>query len=282
MVIGALLLEATGVLTTAGISSARLDCEVLLAHVMGKDRLFLAVHRNEEVPEEAERAFRGLLQRRREHEPVAYLTGMREFMSLTFSVEPGVLIPRPDTETLVEYVIEKLKSEENPGILDLCTGSGAIAVSLAYYLKNSFVTAVDISKTCVAVARNNAEKNGVSNRVQVIEQDVFRLSAEKTYDCVVSNPPYIPTAVVEGLERDVKEYEPKTALDGGADGLDFYRHLATLGADLLRSGGLFALEVGHDQAEIVQHLLEETNRFESTGLCCDLAGIRRVVYAVKK
>ncbi len=282
MVIGALLKLGTEALTAAGVSSPRLDCEVLLAHVLKKDRLYLVVHREDEVPIEAETAFYKLLNRRAYHEPVAYLTGLREFMSLEFSVGPGVLIPRPDTETLVEFVIERLKNKKNIKILDLCTGSGAIAVSLAYYLKESLVTAVDISNICVETARKNAEKNGVADRVQVLEKDVFALTAEEFYDCVVSNPPYIPTQVVEGLERDVKDYEPKTALDGGADGLDFYRHLASVGDKLLRPGGLFALEVGHDQAEAVQSLLKATGQFESVGVCCDLAGIHRVVYGEKR
>ncbi len=281
MVIGALLKEGTSRLLEAGIENPRLDSEVLLADVLRKDRMFLLIHRDDVVPAETENRFRELIDRRAGNEPVAYLVGKREFMSLTFQVGPGVLIPRPDTETLVEFVLERLKDKKTVRILDLCTGSGAIAVSLAYYLKESFVTAVDISETCVIAAQNNAEKNGVADRVTVRKEDIFWLTPDETYDCVVSNPPYIPSDVVKTLERDVRDFEPKTALDGGADGLDFYRYLVKLSDKLLLPGGLFALEVGHDQAETVQALLEQAGTFEKTGTCRDLAGIKRVVYGEK-
>ncbi|MBQ2696056.1 MAG: peptide chain release factor N(5)-glutamine methyltransferase [Clostridia bacterium] len=281
MVIGNLLKEATAVLSAAGIESARLDSEVLLSHVLKKDRLYLVMHRNDEADETVEAAFRELVARREKSEPVAYLTGSREFMSLEFSVCPGVLIPRPDTETLVEFVIEKFSERENPSILDLCTGSGAIAVSLAHYLPNSRVTAADISDLCVTVAGENAEKNGVSDRVTVLQQDVFAYESEEPFDCVVSNPPYIPSEVVYTLEKDVKDYEPHLALDGGEDGYTFYRYLSTKAVQLLKSGGLLVLEVGHDQAETVAGFLRETNAYKTVGTKQDLAGINRVVYGIK-
>ena len=255
MVIGELLLEGVSYLREKGISEPRLDCEVLLSHVLKKERLFLAVHREQEISDEQAKQFRLLYQRRGQHEPVAYLTGHREFMSLDFEVVPGVLIPRPDTETLVEHIIEEYKKSGKIELLDLCTGSGAIAVSLAKYLPDSFVTAVDISSVCVEMAKKNAKKNGVSNQVTVLQADVLDFSPDKMFDCIASNPPYIPTETVFTLESDVKDFEPSLALDGGADGLDFYRSLTEKSVNWLKDGGVLAFEVGHDQAEAVLRLV---------------------------
>ena len=282
MVIGDLLKEATKVLAAAGIDSARLESEVLLSFILEKERLYLAINRNQEVTNEREKAFRKLVMRRKEKEPVAYIVGSREFMSLNFSVAPGVLIPRPDTETLVEFAIEMLSEKENPAIIDLCTGSGAIAVSLAHYLPTSRVKGVDVSDICVKTAKENAEKNAVADRVTVQQADVFAYESDELFDCVVSNPPYIPSAVIPTLEKDVADYEPHLALDGGEDGYVFYRYLAQKGASLLKSGGLLVLEVGHDQAETVATLLKETNAYKTVGARCDLAGIERAVYGVKQ
>lgn len=278
MVIGTLLTEGTDALRQAGVESPRLDAEVLLAHLLQKERLYLSLHRTETVLSEIARAFRGLIARRAAHEPIAYLTGHKEFMSLDFQVGPGVLIPRPDTETLVELVIANFEKKKNISVLDLCTGSGAIAVSLAYYLPESRVTAYDISSICVETARHNAAQNGVGNRVMVEKKDVLQpLEAGTSYDCVVSNPPYIPAETVASLETDVRDYEPRSALDGGADGLLFYRHFAAAASPLLVTGGLLALETGHDQAAAVAALLKETGCFGEIGIHRDLAGIDRVV-----
>ena len=282
MVIGDLLQEATKTLSDAGIETARLDSEVLLSSLLKKDRLYLLMQRKEEIDEKTEAAFRELLTRREKNEPVAYLVGSREFMSLDFCVSPGVLIPRPDTETLVEFVIESLLKEENPQVLDLCTGSGAIAVSLAHHLPKSRLTAIDISDLCVKTAAENAEKNGVADRVTVLQADVFAYETDNAYDCVVSNPPYIPSAVVPTLEKDVKDYEPHLALDGGEDGYIFYRYLAQKGHAFLKPGGMIVLEVGHNQAETVAAFFKKTREYKIVGIRKDLAGISRVVYGVKK
>ncbi len=282
MVIGDLLREGARELSISGIETARLDSEVLLSSLLKKERLYFVTHRDQMVDEATVSAFRALIARRRENEPVAYLIGKREFMSLDFAVSPGVLIPRPDTETLVEFVLTRLEKKESPAVLDLCTGSGAIAVSLAYYLPKSYVAAVDISDTCIKTAQKNAEQNGVAERVSVYKADVFTYKPDKKFDCVVSNPPYIPAAVINTLENDVKKYEPHLALSGGEDGYDFYRHLASVGAALLNAGGLLALEVGHDQAKTVVAMLEQTGAYNEIGTREDLAGISRVVYGIKK
>lgn len=279
MVIGELLQNATQRLLNAGIDNPRLDAEVLLAHLLHQKRLYLITHRTLEVAPETAREFENLIQRRACHEPVAYLTGEREFMSLDFSVCPGVLIPRPDTETLVELVLDAFPKEAPLTVLDLCTGSGAIAASLAHYLPQSRVTAVDISTICMETALKNAIRNGVADRVQVLQADILKpLPPLGLYDCVVSNPPYIPTNVLATLDADVQNFEPHTALDGGDDGLIFYRHIIQQAPSLLRSGGLLALEIGHDQREAVTDLMIESGFFRQIDIRQDLAGIDRVVF----
>ncbi len=282
MVIGDLLSWGTKALQEAGIKSARLDAEVLLCHLLQKERIYLLLHKEESVAAETEAAFRGLVARRKQQEPVAYIVGEKEFMSLPFRVCPGVLIPRPDTETLVEFAIETLKNKENPEILDLCTGSGAIAVSLAHYLQKSRVTAYDISDICVMVARKNAEKNGVAGRVTVEKRDVLAAMPEKKYDAIFSNPPYIPAETLKGLMAEVRDFEPHSALDGGDDGLTFYRHLVKVAPDYLKPGGLLAFEIGHDQKETVSALFYDDGRYENIGSEQDLAGVHRVIYGFLK
>ncbi len=277
MVISEALQKATLRLQTAGVESPRLDAEVLLAFLLKKERLYLVLHRGEPLPEDVEAQFFSLVDRRASCEPVAYLLGMREFMSLPFFVEPGVLIPRPDTETLVECVLSKYNPSQSPSILDLCTGSGAIAVSLAHYLPKSHVTACDVSPLCMKTAGKNAEANGVGERVSIKQWDVLEpCPFSETFDCIVSNPPYIPTSVLSTLDRDVRDYEPALALDGGTDGLLFYRRLIALAPTLLKKGGLLTFEVGHDQADAVMAEMKEKG-FVNCEKIQDLSGIFRVV-----
>ncbi len=254
----------------------RLDCEVFLAHIVKKERVWLALHLKEETDKNTEEAYRALIERRKSGEPVAYIVGNREFMGLNFSVREGVLIPRPDTETLVEAVME-MPLPDNVRIIDLCTGSGAIAISLAHYIKGSEVSAVDFSDICVKTARKNAETNGVAERIKVIKADIMTdfFDGDK-FDVLVSNPPYIKTEVLDSLMTDVRDFEPTTALDGGDDGLIFYRRIAQLLPALLKKGGFLALEVGHDQAEDVAKILIGAGCTE-IDFRTDLAGIRRVV-----
>lgn len=277
MVISEALQQGTQRLLAAGIDSARLDAEVLLAFLLKQERLYLVLHRGESLNEEIETQFFSLISRRSACEPIAYLLGMREFMSLPFFVEPGVLIPRPDTETLVECVLSRYDASQEVSVLDLCTGSGAIAVSLAHFLPNSHVTACDVSPICLQTAVKNAEYNNVANRVTVKEWNVLTpCPFADTFDCIVSNPPYIPSSVLTTLDRDVRDYEPSLALDGGKDGLLFYRRLILLAPSLLKKGGLLAFEVGHDQADAVAKEMEQAG-FVSLEKIQDLSGIFRVV-----
>lgn len=255
------------------------DAAVLLAHVLGCETAMLSVRREERLTELTVQQYEALVARRAAGEPVAYLTGEREFMSLPFSVGPGILIPRPDTETLVEWAIARWR-DKPCRLLDLCTGSGCIAVSLAHYLPQCTVTAVDVSDRCVDCARDNAARNGVADRVTVAEGDLTQPpQLTGPFDGILSNPPYIRPDVIATLAADVRDYEPRSALDGGPDGLRFYRHILTWAETLLVPGGVLAVEIGYDQAAAVCALVENDGRYLPPQVLRDLGGNDRVVWA---
>ena len=254
----------------------RFESELLLSFVLKKERIFLAVHRNDEVNEENSAIFFDFIDRRKNGEPVSYITGTKEFMSLDFYVSEGVLIPRPDTETLCTHIIDNFKGS-GYRMLDLCTGSGAIAVSLAKYIKDTLVDAVDISDICIETAKKNAIKNGVSDFINVIKADVLAgFKTDAKYDCIVSNPPYIKSEVIPTLMKDVRDFEPLSALDGGNDGLIFYEKISNFAPSLLKENGMLSFEVGHDQAEEVKEIMIR-NGFKDICFVKDLAGVNRVV-----
>lgn len=239
-----------------GLPSARLDAELLAAHALGTSRvkLYLDLDRPLAPPELA--AIRELVGRRRRREPVAYVLGRRDFYGRTFVVSPAVLVPRPDTEVVVESVVKRLPTDRPLRVLDLCTGSGCIGLTIAAERPNVQVDLVDLSKDALAIARQNAEGLGLTPRTRLFEGDLFTpVADEPAYDVVVSNPPYIETAVIDTLEPEVR-LEPRMALDGGATGLDFYRRIADGLGRALVPGGLVALEVGMGQARDVATLLE--------------------------
>lgn len=262
-----------------GIESSRLDAEVLLSHVLNKERIYLYVHFDEPLEASELAAYKAAIKRRVLHEPVAYITGKKEFMGLPFKVSNKVLIPRPDTEILVQSVLEHLP-EDKVRIADIGTGSGAIVLSLLAYRNNIFADTVDISAEALAVAKENAEDFGVSDRVVFLEGDLFE-PLKESYVAIVSNPPYIPKADMLTLAADVKDYEPEAALFGGEDGLDYYRRLASNVRSYLDNGGFIAVEVGIGEAGAVKDL------FTAAGLVRpeiirDYAGIERVVLAWKE
>ncbi len=256
------------------------DARLLLAYALGCDKLYLTVNRDKLLTPEQQARYINLLKRRAEGEPVSYITGEREFMSLKFYVDKNVLIPRPETELLVELVLDLTKDKKDIKILDLCTGSGAIAVSLSYYLKNNtLVDGADISKDALKIAIKNADLNKA--KVNFFECDALNLrEITEKYDVVVSNPPYIETDVIEGLDADVKRYEPHIALDGGSDGLDFYRKIIENSDKILKKGGLLAFEIGYNQARAVSDLM--CNKFDNICVQKDLAGLNRIVYGYLK
>lgn len=265
------------------ISTPRLDCEILLCFLLNCKRIDLILNKDSILQKDVYAVFAELVNRRLQNEPVSYLTGKKEFMSLDFFVEPGILIPRPETEFLVEYIIENLKDKKNPTVLDLCTGSGAIAVSIAHYIPNASVTAVDKFDICVSTAQKNADALSVSDRVSVILADVLEdFTCSDTFQCIVSNPPYIQKDVLSTLPKDVKDFEPMYALNGGEDGLVFYRRIIEISEKLLVPNGILVFEIGHDQGYDVSRLLENSNMFLDISVTKDYAGLDRMVTAKKR
>lgn len=275
--IGSLLKWTQQYFSTKGVESPRLDAEVLLSHILQKERIYLYVHFDEPL-EGAELArFREMVKQRVKRVPVAYIIGEREFMGLPFKVSPAVLVPRPDTEILVEAVIKELGEKTDPVFVDIGTGSGAIVLSILKNIESAQAAAVDISAEALAIARENAERLELAERVDFFQGDLYEPVRGRIFDAIVSNPPYIPDADIEGLEPEVREYEPYGALAGGVDGLDFYRKLVNEGAELLRPGGFIAFEVGIHQAQAVAALANVDPAFSKTEIVKDYAGIDRVV-----
>lgn len=276
--IGDALKKGIALLNENSIENAALDARILLCHVISCESIYLTLHRDDELSDSDCNMFFSFIERRIKREPVSYITGKKEFMSLEYFVNPNVLIPRPDTEILVERAIDELETISNPIIIDMCTGSGAIAVSLAKYVKGSQVTALDISESALSVARKNAENNGVNVNFDI--HDVRMPYDRAMADAVVSNPPYISTEDMNWLESDVADFEPRLALDGGPDGLEFYRAIVGNISTCLKKGGLLAFEVGMGQADDVRKIMEPI--FNRISIECDLAGIERVVFGFLK
>ncbi len=269
----------TKLLKENGIDSF-LDARVLLCHVLNKDELYLVVHAKDELLPEQESLYKELLERRSKKEPVSYITGHKEFMGLDFSVKSGVLIPRPETEHIVEYIIENYK-DKTIDVLDICTGSGAIGVSVAHFLEKSCVTCVDISPVALETAKLNAQRLGAEDRVTVEEKDALeKMEFNKKFDIVISNPPYIPDDVVLTLSDDVKNYEPHLALSGGEDGLVFYRAITKNAPSYLKKDGLLIYETGHDMGQKVKDIMQ--HNFKDIKFIKDLALYDRVVYGFLK
>lgn len=255
-----------------------MDAEVLLAEVLKIDRagLFLAWERI--VSEQEKEAFQNLIARRIKEEPVSYIIGRKEFWSLRFKVNQAVMVPRPDTETLVEETLKIFFPQSSPDILEIGPGSGAVSIALATELPRASIIAVDISREALAVARENATSHGVT-AIRFIEGNLyepFKKSGD-LFDLIISNPPYIPTDAIPRLPAGIRDYEPHTALDGGPDGLAFYRTIVQKAPDYLKTGGYLLLEVGEGQSRDVAGIMAETKKFSSPEIIPDLAGIERVV-----
>jgi release factor glutamine methyltransferase len=255
---------------------ARRDAELLLMHTVKRNRAWLIAHDDELLADDLCESYAELLERRRKGEPIQYITGEAEFYGLPFLVTPVVLIPRPETEHLVEKVIEMGACFEQPCIVDVGTGSGAIAVALAHKLPRASVTATDISARALAVARENAKRNGVA--VRFLEGDLLASVAEERFEIIVSNPPYVVAADRDSLDVEVREFEPGLALFAGDDGLDVYRRLIPAAFDALVPGGFVALEIGYGQSTAVAELLACAG-FEQVEFAPDLQGISRVACA---
>jgi len=291
----ACLASGTLLLEEAGIGTARLDAECMLAHALGRPRWQVIAEPQQRLAAEEFGSYLGLLERRERREPLAYILGRREFWSLDLSVSPGVLVPRPESETLVEAALaawgegQSTKARREPGvpnvaatIVELCTGSGAVAIALAREMPAARILATDVSWRALRVARANAEAHGVAEQITFLRGNLWRAVnghvPPGSVDLVIANPPYIPTAEIATLMPEV-QWEPRLALDGGADGLKVVRELVVTSPERLRSGGCLLVEIGSDQAEAVLDLLRATGRFEPGQVFRDLAGRPRVIAA---
>jgi release factor glutamine methyltransferase len=263
-----------------GLASPRLDTEVLLAHVLQTDRLYLFSNPDRRLTEAEAAAFRDLAVRRCQGEPVAYLLGRKEFWSLVLEVNARVLIPRPDTEILVEEVLRVCTAcvFENPAILDLGTGSGAIAVALAAELPQARIMATDLSPDAIALARRNARRHGVEQRMMFLAGDLFAPLSGK-FDIIASNPPYISEVDFRRLPTGVRDYEPSMSLLAGPEGMAFHERIIAGSADALKTGGWLCLEIGASQREQVEALLRQRCCFDEICFRRDYAGFDRVAMA---
>lgn len=252
----------------AGFETPRLEAEVLLAAVLKHDRLYFLMHGDDGLTERQESQFEALVTRRLNHEPAAQLTGHREFMGLDFLVTRDVLIPRPETENVVEAALDALDTlDTGARVLDLCCGSGAIGLSLLHERPDIRLTLSDISQKALSVAQENAKRLGLT--ADFVLSDGFE-KIDDDFEMIVTNPPYIPTAEIETLASDVKDYEPRLALDGGKDGLDFYKRLFKTAPDYLKRDGYLILECGYDQVLALKKLSADS-ALKCTQVICDLA-----------
>jgi release factor glutamine methyltransferase len=277
--IGALLRWTADHFAKKGVESPRLDAEVLLSHVLNCRRIELYTRSEELTDESARSRFRSLIERRIAGCPVAYLVGMKEFFLLPFEVSPAVLIPRPATETLVMAALEHLKPLESAQVLDLGTGSGCIAISLAVQLKSIQVVATDTEAATLEIAGRNAAKHGVAARIDFRRGDLYGPVAGERFAAIVSNPPYIPTDQLAALATDVRDHEPRAALDGGPDGLAVIQSIVAGAAKHLTPGGRLFVEIGLGQDAAVRHLLGQTANLIFEKTIPDGDGIPRVIAA---
>jgi len=277
------LIKGAQLLRAAGIESARIDAEVLLCHVLDFDKSQLYLNLEAQLDAQTELRFYHTMARRLRREPVAYITGHQEFWSLDFHVTPDVLIPRPETERLVEIAVElagRFHADSRLRILDLGTGSGAIAVSLSKELPGAQVWATDLSLPALAIARGNAACHGVLKRIELAGSNLFdSIGKTSEFHLIVANPPYVRRGELSTLAPEVRRWEPRTALDGGLDGLDYYRRIVAQGYSHLVPGGALLLEVGADMGHQVGHLLESTGYYAPAKLYQDYAGRERVAVA---
>lgn len=273
----------TKLLEQKGLELPRLEAEILLRSVLGWERAVLYARLTDFMEPEQFMLYQQFIFKRAEGVPSQYLTGTQEFMSLPFKVTKDVLIPRPESELLVELGLELLKGkpEGDHPVLELCTGSGAIILSLLYYLPDLRAVATDLSLPALEIARENARRLGIDKRIRFLSGDLFNPIREgglnQKFNLVLANPPYIPSGMIDRLQREVSGYEPRLALDGGEDGLLFYRRISGELGEFLNPGGMVALEIGAEQGEAVASLLQDTGLFSKIEVIPDLAGLPRIV-----
>ena len=276
MTIKELLNQGTIMLKNEDVDGPKNKARAILQYTLKKSKEYTIIYDTKEVTQKQRDEFVKNIKRLISGEPLQYITGVQEFMKINFIVTKDVLIPQPDTEILVEEVIKIANRLDNPLILDLCTGSGAIAVSLAKNVPNAKIVATDISKKALEIARQNAKLNGVLNNIDFIESNLFDKIKNIKFDIIVSNPPYIPTDEIRKLPKDVRQ-EPTIALDGGKDGLDFYRKIFVNGNEYLNRQGYLCVEIGYNQKEAVRKIIEKKERYVQTYCIKDLCQNDRVI-----
>lgn len=263
------------------VPNPRCEAELLAAHILKKDRIYLNIHKNDSIDCEFENQLLNVSLLRSEGMPFAYITGKKEFMSLEFSVNENVLIPRPETEELVSCIIDICQNKD-VSILDLCTGSGAIAISCAHYIPRSYCVGVDVSEKALEVAVSNAKSIGVDKRVEFIKFDILNSIHKfgKKFDILVSNPPYIESSEIPKLDKTVCRFEPCLALDGGVDGLVFYKKIIEDSHLYLKKDGIILFEIGYNQGEAVNKLMQD--RFYNVEILKDFSGNNRIAKGLLK
>ncbi len=276
MTIKQALIKGVTVLKLEKISTPKLKARLLLQYVLKKPRQYLIVYDNQKLTDKEEQEYLKYIELLTQGEPIEHITHQKEFMKLNFYVDENVLIPRQDTEVLVEEVMKIAKKIRARKILDLCTGSGAIAISLAKYLENIQLTALDISGKALDIAIANAKNNHVQDKITFVESNLFQDLGQEKYDIIVSNPPYIRRKEIETLDKEVRR-EPRLALDGGEDGLDFYRNIIDKGYEYLKYGGYICLEIGYDQKEEVMKIIKDKKQYIETYCKKDLYDNDRVI-----
>lgn len=259
-----------------GIEEPNLKARLLMQYVLNKSRQYILVYDNKQLTQAQEFQYFRNIEKLIKKFPLQHITHQQEFMKMTFYVDENVLIPRPDTEILVEEVIQIAKKINAKKILDMCTGSGAIAVSLAKYIPDSRITAVDISSKALNIAKKNAKSNQVENQITFVESNLFENLPKEKYDIIVSNPPYIKNEKIKTLDKEVQK-EPKLALDGGIDGLDFYRAIIKQDYEYLKFNGYLCFEIGYDQKEEVMELIKQEEKYKDTYSKKDLYGNDRII-----
>ena len=257
------------------VEDASIISRILMQYVLKIDRNHLIINRDYEVDIDEEKKYKAYIEEIIKSKPVQYITNNQDFMKLNFYVDENVLIPQPDTEILVEEVIKNIDPKENIKILDMCTGSGCIGISLAKYIENVKVTLVDISQKTIEIAKKNAIQNNVEDKSEFIQSNMFENIREK-FDIIVSNPPYIKTDVIQTLDKQVQK-EPHIALDGGKDGLDFYKILINESYKYLKKGGKIFLEIGYDQKQEVENLVKQSKKYKKIEAIKDLSQNDRVI-----
>lgn len=281
-----LLEKGVKILEKSEILNPILDVELLLCYALNVDKIYVYTHRHSKIETENVDKFLSLVNKRKKGYPIQYIIGKQEFMGLEFYVNEGVLVPRPDTEILIEWIIEIIESgyfkeKESINILDIGTGSGAISLSLAYYIDKAYIYTVDISNKALSIAKKNAKNLNLKSKVRFLEGNIFEpignLDEKTKFDIIVSNPPYIPTEEINSLQKEVSKYEPRLALDGGLDGLDFYRKITKESPKYLNHKGILAFEIGYNQGDELKKILETNRKYKDIQIRKDLGGHNRAV-----